>query len=258
MLARRRLALLILGCTLATTAVAADESPPVPVTPYRPGAADPAELPVPGFVEFELGWDHTRADDHHRLDRFEYLFKYAFNEDMGLLLGGDSYLHLDARGEGSRDGIGDTEIAWKQRFGVSEQTALGLIAGVQFPTASEGLGEKGEIYRLTGIYSVDIGRVRLDLNAGATRHQRREPGVSVWEAEWSAAIGWPLMPDLEIGFDLSGTHRKGESDNSVLLAALSWELHPRLVLDAGVSCGLNDEARDFTVFTGLSVSLGRL
>lgn len=235
-----------------------DEAQTAAVTAYRPGAADPAELPVPGFLEFELGLNHTRGDDRSRRHSLEYLFKYAFNPDMGLLFGGESYVHLDPRDEPARDGIGDTEIAWKQRFGASETAAYGFIAGVQFSSADEGLGEPGEVYGLTGIYSLDIGELRLDVNAGASRHSETEPGVSRWETAWSAALGWPLTAEIEAGVDLSGTHREGEPDSQLLLASLAWALHPRLVLDAGLSYGLNDEANDLTIFSGLSVSLGRL
>lgn len=240
-------------------AAAVDEPQHAPVTAYRPGAADPAELPVPRFLEFELGWNHTRADDRSRIDSLEYLFKYAFNKNMGVLIGGEGYVHLDPRGgEFSRDGIGDTEIAWKQRFGASETAAFGLIAGVQFSTAAEALGEDGEVYGLTGIYSKDIGELRIDVNLGGNYFDETEAGVSRWETEWSVAAGWDLVPDVEIGFDLSGAHRHGEPSSSLLLASLGWALHPRLVIDAGLSYGLNEEARDFSVFTGLSVSLGRL
>lgn len=235
-----------------------DQAEQAPVTAYRPGAADPAELPVPRFLEFELGWNRERGDDRSRTHSLEYLFKYAFTEDSGILVGGEGYVHEDAPGEASRDGFGDTELAWKQRFGISETVALGLIAGVQFPTAADDLGEDGEVYSLIGIYSIDMGEVRLDVNAGANRFAETEPGLSRWEAEWSAAVGWPLTPDVEAGLDLSGAHREGEASRSLLLASLGWELHPRLVLDAGVSYGLNEEANDLTLFTGMSVSLGRL
>lgn len=255
-----RVLVLLFGTCGAWTPVLAqaDEAATAPVTAYRPGAADPAELPVPGFLEFELGYNHTRADDRSRLDSLEYLFKYAFNPDMGLLLGGEGHVQVDPHDDSARDGIGDTEIAWKQRFGASETSAFGFIAGLQLPTAAEDLGEEGEVYGLTGIYSVDIGELRIDANIGGSYFDETEAGVSRWEAEWSVAAGWDLVPDLEIGFDLSGAHRRGEPDSSLLLASLGWELHPRLVLDAGLSYGLDEEANDFTVFTGLSVSLGRL
>lgn len=243
----------------ATARAQADEARLAPVTAYRPGAADPAELPVPRFLEFELGFNHMRADDRSRVDGLEYLFKYAFNADMGVLVGGNGYVRHDPEAPGeTREGIGDTEIAWKQRFGVREASAFGFILGLQFPTADEGLGEKGEVYSLTGIYSVDIGELRLDANLGGGVFEHAEPGVSRWETEASLAAGWDLAPELEIGFDLSGVARKGEPDTALLLASLAWSLHPRLVLDAGVSHGLGREAEDFTVFTGLSVSLGRL
>ncbi|MGQ0701231.1 MAG: transporter [Panacagrimonas sp.] len=259
---RRRIASTLgLGAWLLGPGLAAaspDPSDQAPVTAYRPGAADPAELPVPRFLELELGWNHTRGDDRSRLDSLEYLFKYAFNEDMGLLLGGESYVHLDPRDGSTRKGFGDTEIAWKQRFGATQTSAFGLIAGVLLPTAADGLGEEGAVYGLTGIYSLDIGETRLDVNAGANRYEETEAGVSSWEAEWSAAIGWPLTPELETGLDISGSYRRGEPSSSLLLASLGWELHPRLVLDAGLSYGLNDQAHDLTVFAGMSVSLGRL
>ena len=75
------LALLCL-CTAASTvhAQAADDA----VTPYRPSVSSPAQLPVPGQLELELGGLQTRLDDDRRAS-LPYTFKLAFNEAWGVV-----------------------------------------------------------------------------------------------------------------------------------------------------------------------------
>ena len=48
---------------LCTAAAAADDDA---ITPYRPSVSSPAQLPVPGQLEIELGGLHARSDDSRR------------------------------------------------------------------------------------------------------------------------------------------------------------------------------------------------
>lgn len=229
----------------------------VEVTPYRPGAANPAELPEPRHLEFELGYNHASADDE-REQSLEYLFIYAFTPDSGVQLGGDAWVRALGDDAPAAEGLGDTYLGWKQHWGLSPDQALGLEAGAQFTTAAEGAGEDGTLWIITGIYSQDFGDTRLDLNLGGNAYTQAVAGASHWETAWSAALAWPALPRLEMGVDLSGTVRSGAPDTQLLLVGWGYELNPRLVVDWGLSYGWGGYDAELTWFTGLSALLGRI
>ena len=131
------LALLCL-CIAASTAHA-QQTPDDAVTPYRPSVSSPAQLPVPGQLELELGALHTRLDDDRRAS-LPYTIKLAFNETWGVLLGGEAFVSERDGGNGRKQGLGDTTIELKHAFLVSPATAFGIELGAKVPTARKEIG----------------------------------------------------------------------------------------------------------------------
>jgi hypothetical protein len=78
---------LVTACLLAATIHAyADE---IAATPYRPSVSNPAALSVPGWLELEFGTQQIKGGDDKQRDSFPVLAKLAFNENWGILLGGE-------------------------------------------------------------------------------------------------------------------------------------------------------------------------
>jgi len=245
-------AFLGIGLLVSVDTVADD----VEVRPYRPGAANPAELPEPRYLEFELGYNHATAEDD-REQSLEYLFIYALTPDAGVQLGGDAWVRARGGDEAPAEGFGDTYLGWKQHWGLRPDLAVGVEAGGQFTTAAEGAGEDGTVWILTGIYSQDFGDTRLDVNLGGHWYTQAADSPAHWATAWSAAVAWPALPRLEMGVDLSGTLRSGAPDTQLLLVGFGYELSPRLVVDWGLSYGWGGDEGELTWFTGLSTLLGR-
>lgn len=232
---------------------AADETPGV--TPYRPTVSDPAALSAPGWLELEAGLLRVRDADGTRTLTAPYLFKYAFDADRGLLFGGDAWIDQAPHGASS---VGDTFVAWKQRFVVSESAAFGIEAGVQAPSARDALGIGKPAYLLRGIYSVDFGATHLDLNAGGTRFTRRVVHASSWQSAWSAALSHPLNDALGAAAEISGDAQRGVGHQHQLLGAINYNLARRCVLDAGLAYGLDRSDHSHQVFFGATWLLGQL
>ena len=76
-----------------------------PITPYRPSVSSPAQLPAPGQLEFELGGLSTKTDDDRRAS-LPYTFKLGFNEQWGVLIGGEGYVSSRSGGDPRQRGIG--------------------------------------------------------------------------------------------------------------------------------------------------------
>src|SRR3954451_19190933 len=81
----------VVGTLLQVTgASAADSDDELKATPYRPTVSNPADLPVPGHFEWEAGGYDERDPGDARHFSVPYLLKYAFTEDIGVLVGGES------------------------------------------------------------------------------------------------------------------------------------------------------------------------
>ncbi len=156
-------------------------------TPYRPGAANPAELSAPGWLEAEAGIARSNNGGGAFLNDTSWLLKLALSEDFGVLVGGDARLRQTDSG-GVLSGRGDTSLTFKNHWAINETSAFGLEWGAKFPTADDGLGSGKRDYGFNGIYSRDIGQVRIDANVGATRLGLIEQGLARWQYPWAIAV----------------------------------------------------------------------
>ncbi|MCE5233721.1 MAG: hypothetical protein ABFC67_12195 [Mizugakiibacter sp.] len=238
-------------------AAAPDVQPPT-VTPYRPTLSDPAGLPVPGWLEGEFGGLRVLHEDGSRSDTVPFLLKYAFDEDHGVLFGGDAFdREVDAAGPHG-GGMGDTYLEWKQRLPMREGLAFGYEIGPVLPTSAQGVGLDKPAWLLNGILSSGVGALHLDINVGATRYATRSPGASRWQSGWAAAMSWPLGDRFGGAIELSGNNRRGIGHAHQMLGTANFMASRRLVWDAGLAYGLDRRTHDLGLFAGGTVLLGRL
>jgi hypothetical protein len=222
------------------------------VTPYRPTVSNPAALPAPGLVELEGGIARTQEDLGGRLFSVPYLLKYAFNENFGLLLGGDAYLNqVDAQGN-RLTGIGDTVAQIKLRHALSDSVALGLESGVRFATAKTALGAEKNDFILNGIASVAAANLNVDINVGYTHVGFQEDGQGSGVINWATALSGKLGGPWGWATELSGAGQHGTRGSSQVLGAATYQPARTLVLDAGLAHDLNRYTNQTTVFTGFS------
>lgn len=227
------------------------------VTPYRPTLSNPAELPTPGQLELEFGGVHEKMGSA-RSDSLPYLFKLGFSKEWGVLLGSEA--HQWKRDEDGRreHGVGDTSITLKRAFIVDDTRAFGLEFGATLPTAKRALGSGRTDYRLNGIYSQDIRRVRLDVNLNATRIGAPEEGSGRVETGLAAALSMPLHRNWTGVAEWSGTRRSGAQGTAQVLAAVAYDPEHKYSIDVGLVRGLNRATPDWSFFTGFVIPVARL
>lgn len=190
-------------------------------TPYRPSVANPAALPVPGYVEIEAGFERTKDVEPKRRDSLPVLFKYAFTEDIGLLIGGDAYVRQYSDMNGRAASVGDTGPTLKLHRAVNDTLAVGLEAGVKLPTAKNLIGSGKTDRTITGIVSLDLGETQLDLNLGRTRLGLANPGESRNAYNFAGALSRPMNEQWAVTVELSGVRQRGAPRMSQFLGAIS-------------------------------------
>jgi len=239
---------------LAGTARAADDD--TAISPYRPSVSSPAQLPLAGQLEFELGGLRVRADDAKR-SSLPYQFKLAFSKEWGLLIGGEAHVWVrDASGR--QHGLGDTNIVLKRAWIADEASAFGMELGVKLPTANDNIGSGKTDTTLNTIYSRDLGAVHMDANLNATRLGLVDPGSSRTQMGASASFSTPLSEHWSLTGEVSGTRRSGADSGVQWLAALTWSPSKRLSFDVGVARAVRPTPTATSLFAGVVFPIARL
>ncbi len=250
--------------TLAAVLFAAVALPahaePLSVTPYRPTVSNPAQLSYPGWLELESGWNRNNYKDGSVRDSMLYTFKLAFNEDFGLLLGGDAFVSQTGLPGGRQRGFGDTMLLVKQRWGMDEQSnsAFGVEYGFKTPTAKGDLGSGKTDYIVNGIYSTDVDEHTFDLNLNVVRLGAVQENESRQQWGWATTWSHALNQDWVVAAELSGTARQGTQPVNQFLVAASYASSERMVWDAGIAHGISSASQNWSVFAGFAVLLGKV
>ena len=227
------------------------------ILPYRPSVASPAQLSVPGQLEFEVGGLATKTGATRRAS-LPYTFKLAFTPAWGVLLEGEAAVRArDATGR-RETGVGDTTLVLKRAFLLDSATALGLELGWKLPTAKNAIGSGKSDLSLNGIVSRDLGVVHMDANLGATRLGASDPGTGTVQTGWAASFSTPVSARWGATAELSGTRLRGAPATAQLLLAATYSPTPRLAIDVGMARGLTGASADWSLFSGLVVPLGKL
>ena len=238
---------------LAATAANADDSgDELQATPYRPTVSNPADLPVPHHFEWEAGGYGERDSRDARHSSVPYLLKYAFNEDVGVLVGGESIV-ADRSGGDTTQGWGDTSVEVKLHHALSQSTGIGLEAGATFPTASHGLGSDHTNYTLNGIVSTKAVGCDVDINLSYTRLGASDPDTGRDQLGWAVAAAHDLSGKWGVEGEFSGSAMRGTRGVAQLLGALAFTAAPTLVFDGGALVGLNHESPRYGVFAGMTM-----
>jgi len=230
-------------------------------TPYRPTLSNPAQLSAPGYVEMEMGWQSLKeksTDDYRH--SIPYLFKLAFSDNIGLLIGGDTLIVNDFDQGSTLSGFGDLTPLLKLNVPLPSHpaSALGLEIGTKLPTAPQTIGSQQTDYLVTGIYSRGIGALGMDLNLGYTRLGGAPGEEGKNQLFWAASTAYGLTERWSVAGELAGTVRQGVKPFTQFLTSTSYFFTPRLVGDMGAAFGLNGGSQEWTMFAGMTILLGKV
>ncbi|MBB5609158.1 MULTISPECIES: transporter [unclassified Janthinobacterium] len=250
------LSIFIAWAALLAAPVQAQQDAGDAVLPYRPSVSTPAQLPVPGQLEFEAGGLSSKTGETRRTS-LPYTFKLAFTPEWGLLLEGEAAVHARDAAGAPASGVGDTTVVLKRAFLLDSATALGLELGWKFPTAKDSIGSGKSDLSVNGIVSHDLDILHMDINLNATRLGAQTPQAGRVQTGWASSFSLPVSTRWGATAELSGTRLRGAPATAQLLLAATWNPTPRLAIDMGLARGLTPASPSWSLFSGLVVPLAK-
>lgn len=234
------------------------------IKPSRPGVANPAEIPEPGVLQLEFGYDsNLRARDVRAEHSLPVTLRYSVAKRLLLQLDFDAVSSVTDEPTRERaTGFGDTRVGFQVvilKEGVG-RPALAFAYYVKLPTAdeAEGLGTGHFDHKLVGLLSKKFGETDVDFNA-AYLLVSREDGLG-WEQGAQGAVSVSRDFQNHFGFEveLSGQSQDDVQPRGLFaLGALRYMASPRLAFDAGARFGLNPEAPRVGLFAGMTIGVTR-
>jgi len=237
---------------------------PIEVNPNRPTFATPAATTQPDVAELEWGLQRSRLRDEGTTFGTPTLLKFGLIKDLEFRIASPGFLRLAPAGDAAVSGLGDLNLGVQWCY--LHDGLFGMDQAIQyahtFPTASssQGLGNGAPIDILTLIFSKDAGPFHIDVNlleswigltpdAGGGRVRQAAGTVSITR---NLSDQWSLTGEL---YALQATPLNDRIVSN--LWCVAYKVSKRLVVDGGVDIGLTNGAPRYTVFTGLTVGLGR-
>ncbi len=252
-------ALFVMLCLVPMPALSQTSEPQA--TPYRPTVSNPAHLPVPGYLEVEMGWQSLKVKSNDDLRHsVPYLLKFAFSDQVGMLIGGDAVIVSDPNRGATTAGFGDLTPVLKFKMPLPQSTAsaIGMEAGVKIPSAPGTVGTQRTDYLVNGIYSLGIDPVGIDLNLGYTWVGERLQNIGNDQISWAASVSYSLTSDWGVAGEFAGSVRSGVKPFTQFLLSTSYFVLPRLVADTGMAFGLNGASQEWTAFAGMTLLVGKI
>ncbi len=211
--------------------------------PNRPTVADPAEITQYGVLELEYGWEHAWHGQGGRENNFGGLLKFAVLCDLELRWESASFLDLKD-GTGVRRGVGDSWIGAQYRFhhqSVHVPT-LAFSYALKAPSASvqKGLGSGLVDHQFKFLATKDVRGARFDINASCFLIGRQSAGGFDHKVEANLSFSHPIKGKLGITGEVYADTRSNPVTPGFVsnLWALTYNVRPRLVIDAGLDVGL--------------------
>jgi len=245
---------------------------PGPLVTDRPDQTESAASVPAGFAQLELGVTYGReggTGDPSSLDLGGALARVGLGHGLEARLGHAGWTSLRAAGETVTSGWGDAEVGLKLAGTLADaRTSLGLLGSLSVPVGEDELssGRSDPSVRLLVARELS-GSLSLGANLGLAWETVPAPGDAgdpdavrtELEMPYSAVLGIGASDRLGLFVELFGAFglRDDRPAAHALDGGLTVLLRDGLQLDASAGVGLDDDAREWFVASGLSVRIPR-
>jgi len=200
----------------------------ISAVPNRPTITTTAETVQRGVLEIEYGFEV--ADNHQNMNG---LLKFGIFKNLELRLANNPF----ERDDGVR-GIADTGLGFKFRA-ITQKGALptiSLLYTASLPTATQRLGTGAVGHSVQILVSKDFGKHHFDVNEGPQFVGRPQGG---FDRNYFTSLSYshPITEKLGATAEIAGFSKTNRDIPAtlILLGAFTYNVTPRLVLDAGAS-----------------------
>jgi hypothetical protein len=207
-----------------------------------------------GNAELELGYAWSR-DRGTSILLFQPQLSYGTSPQLDLIVQ-PSWTRIAGPGGPANKGLGDTNLDFKWRFYGAAPWSLGMRAGLELPTAQDGLGlphHKVAVHSLL-VLTADFTPLTLDANVGYTRVPD-DFGARPDLLHLSVAITYAINERLFLVLD-SAVDSNPDSNSTrmpvVSLAGVIYTVRPGLDVDVGYRSHVNSVAPDRQWLLGIT------
>jgi hypothetical protein len=259
---RQAAILLVLTC-LGVPVDAQEPTNPRGAMPERPTVATHAYTVAPGIVELETGVQWQRPAPGAGLLSGPTLFKIGLGRTLQLdIAPGWAWVERDTKGQVWLSDL-VVGVKWQLARHLPILADFSAQPSLKIPTGSlrRGTGTGTTDVNIVVISSRKIGSVSLDLNAGYTRRSGDGSNAPKDSTVWTVSTGTPIVGGLQWDAEIFGyPGTSGPAGYAPIVAFLTGpalEIHPSVVLDAGVIVNITGFGGT-AVYAGLTWNMGRL
>jgi len=243
-------------------AVTAAAEPPREMFTDRPDVTESPHSVAPGFFQVEMSF-FDYAMDRNGPDRLNNWVIGSLNLKYGITQNNDLQFIINMHSRQRTSGLGGHDLAsgfddltlrWKHSFWGNDggPTSLAIIPFLTMPTHGE-IGSNGWGGGLVMPFSVDLSS-RVSLGLMAQCDLAPDLDTAGTDLEWlgTVCLGVELTPRWGAYTEIIAV--TGEDIEAQFRSAtgFTFALTGNLVLDGGVRLGLNRDAPDFGLFSGIS------
>lgn len=227
-----------------------------PHTAGRPFVSTDADTVAPRAFELEAGYtfDETRSRE------VSAELKYGVGERSQINVAWSPWIHIETPG-GDEFGIGNLELAWKQRVidAHDSRPGIGVEVGAVFPTGSRGedlgSGQTDVFAALFATYDVSGWR----LGGYAEIAALGQPGADKANAEhtFTVSVVSPFIGRCALLAEL--IHSRAPEDHeegTFATLAATWNPDDVWILDLGYRAAIDDTSPDWAVTFGFTRTFG--
>ena len=224
----------------------------ITAVPNRPTFASTAEMVQLGVFEIEYGFE--AASGHQNING---LLKWSAIKNLELW-----FLNNPIERDAGTAGLGDSGAGFKYRLfpQLKARPTVAILYVATLPTARPELGTGAMAHLVQVLVSKDFGKHHLDVNEGVQFVGR--PQSSGFDRKYFTALSYsrPLIGKWGYTGEIAGYSRQNAANPATmtLLNAATYNVSPRLVLDAGAYFAVYGNLPRITFFAGLTYSVADL
>jgi hypothetical protein len=224
----------------------------ITAVPNRPTFASTAETVQRGVFEIEYGFEAAKG--HQNING---LLKWGVFQNLELW-----FLNNPIQRDTGVAGMGDSGAGFK--FAMIPQKKIipkiAVLYVATLPTATAGLGAGASGHSVQLLFSKDLGKHHVDINEGVQFVGR--PGVAGFDRNYFTAFSYfhPVIGKWGYTGEISGFSKTNATfpATMTLLHAATYNVSPRLILDAGAYFAVYGNLPRVTFFSGVTYSIANL